>query len=109
MFYKCNQSYNQYTQVFTVPIRVNPYPQSIKNISSSSLNIFPNPATESIQIESSEKISLVEIYSPSGQKIISQQNSETNSANVKLDNLVPGCYFIIVNNTLRTKLIVHTP
>ncbi|MBK8683618.1 MAG: hypothetical protein IPN26_00805 [Bacteroidetes bacterium] len=37
----CNQSYNQYTQVFTVPVRVGLYPQSIENISNSYLEYFP--------------------------------------------------------------------
>lgn len=104
----CNQSYNQYTQVFTVPVRVGLYPQSIENISNSYLSIFPNPATESIQIESSEKISLVEIYNSTGQKIIRQQFSKLNSVNIQLDYLVPGFYYIIVNNKIRTKLIIHS-
>ncbi|MBK8683617.1 MAG: hypothetical protein IPN26_00800 [Bacteroidetes bacterium] len=49
------------------------------------------------------------MYNSTGQKIIRQQFSKLNFVNIQLDYLVPGFYYIIVNNKIRTKLIIHSP
>jgi len=56
--------------------------------------IYPNPATEYINIQSSNKLQSVSIYSISGQKI-KDINSKFDSINIS--DLLTGTYFVKVN------------
>ncbi|MCF8371638.1 MAG: T9SS type A sorting domain-containing protein [Bacteroidales bacterium] len=56
-------------------------------------SIFPNPAKNNISISSSSEISIIELYSPTGQllrKIDSDKKQET----IDVSGLAPGNYFI---------------
>ena len=63
--------------------------------SQSALRIYPNPASDQIQIESKEMIRSVELFSIDG-KNIKKTNTNSNSLKIKLDELKPGMYFLRV-------------
>ncbi len=69
--------------------------QDIKN-NRNSINIFPNPATDELNITSNDKISSVVISNLIGQTIY---NHEYNTEKVQVDvtNLPAGVYFIKIN------------
>lgn len=73
----------------------------------STLRIYPNPATDQIQIESKEMIRSVELFSIDG-KNIKKTNTNTNNLNIRLDELRPGMYFLRVqtDNQLFTEKVV---
>ncbi len=56
-------------------------------------DISPNPAKSIISISSENYISLVEIYSTTG-KLVIQKQIDANRAEVNVERLVPGVYFV---------------
>ena len=61
----------------------------------SAIRVYPNPATDQIQIESEEIIRFAELFAIDG-KNIKKTNANTNSINIRLDELKPGMYFLRV-------------
>ena len=83
--------------------------KSISGISntnqSTSIQLYPNPVSNLLNINSNEKVTKIEIFSISGQ-IITQLNG--NSSSIDLSNLSSGNYLIKIHtqNGVLTKLIV---
>ncbi|MFV9552434.1 T9SS type A sorting domain-containing protein [Algibacter sp. PT7-4] len=78
-----------------------------KNILASDINIYPNPASNFIQIDVNNiQISSVEMYSLIGKKVISEDKLINNKLNIS--NLSKGIYLLKVNagNTSLTKKII---
>src|SRR5690606_30328651 len=73
----------------------------INNKSQSSFNIYPNPASDDIQIKHAiaQEYATIAIYSLKGEKV-KEVNLVKNSINstCSIDNLSPGIYFIQLNN-----------
>lgn len=69
-----------------------------------SATVYPNPAKNLIHIESSERVQLVEVYSVTGQKIITEKD-----VSVDISALPKGNYFIKIKmssgNTKTLKFI----
>jgi hypothetical protein len=78
-----------------------------EKITHSTIRVYPNPATNQIQIESKEVIRWVELFSIDG-KNIKKTNTNTNNLNIRLDELRPGMYFLRVqtDNQLFTEKFV---
>jgi len=74
-----------------VPLSINQYENSRFNV-----NIFPNPTTDYINIQSNQGIHIVEAYSLQGQLIASHKNQ--NSIDVK--DLSNGIYFLKIRDDL---------
>jgi len=72
---------------------------------STSIQLYPNPVSNLLNINSNEKVTKIEIFSISGQ-IITQLNG--NSSSIDLSNLSSGNYLIKIHtqNGVLTKLIV---
>jgi len=66
-----------------------------RNDASSTLNIYPNPAKESINITSDNIIDKIEIYSISGQSIYSSVEN-SNNISVNIQELTQGVYLLKV-------------
>jgi len=83
--------------------------KSISGISntnqSTSIQLYPNPVSNLLNINSNEKVTKIEIFNISGQ-IITQLNG--NSSSIDLSNLSSGNYLIKIHtqNGVLTKLIV---
>ena len=66
---------------------------SVGENSHQALNIYPNPVSDKLTIETSEAIGFVEIYNLTGAMVVSQEcNSE--KAEIDVNNLHEGIYFI---------------
>ncbi|WP_298307803.1 LamG-like jellyroll fold domain-containing protein [Flavobacterium sp.] len=80
----------QVTQIYN-----NPNLLSSDNFSSNNLkfNLYPNPASNILNIEIDGSIKLVEIYSLQGQKVL-----ETNQTEINISNLASGMYVVKVQD-----------
>ena len=80
---------------------------SIDNTSIASLSVYPNPVVDVLNIRSNETISMVTIYSMTGQlNRIASVNS--NSAEINLSGLKNGVYFVKIqtaNGTATQKVV----
>lgn len=82
-------------------------PLSTSNIFADKFSMYPNPASNFIKINTSEKIDKLELYSTLGQIVLKQENSnkQLSTAQVK-----PGLYLLKIfsNNKTVTKKILIT-
>jgi len=61
------------------------------------IDVFPNPTSHLISIESQENISIVELYSLTGKKIISKTERNSKRVNLNVEGLPNGIYVIKIN------------
>lgn len=69
----------------------------------SAVNFFPNPSSDFVQVSGLKKNEIFEIYTVSGDKLISGQVSDGEKIDIK--KLVPGVYLLKFKNGKTTKLI----
>ena len=71
------------------------------------LNVYPNPAIDVLNISSQSTINTVEIFNVLGQKVITMQVEDT-IAEINVSNLNAGIYLIKyeINNSTSTKKFV---
>lgn len=69
----------------------------ISSVTKKKFGIYPNPATDFIQIETNEKLKEVNIYSATGQKVMTSQ-----SAKVDIQLLQTGVYFVEIKTAENT-------
>jgi hypothetical protein len=67
----------------------------------SALRVFPNPATDQLQIESPEKIQQLELLSSDG-RVIRVLQPNTSHSQVELSGLNPGFFFLRVKTPTQT-------
>ncbi len=72
-----------------------PVDASVNSFSVSSVHVFPNPVSDHINIESEDRILLVEILDASGKLILIETN-ELKGLNLNVRGLAPGLYFVRV-------------
>ena len=79
----------------------------VENESFVTLNMYPNPANDVLNISSQRTINTVEIFNVLGQKVITMQVEDT-SAEINVSNLNAGIYLIKyeINNSTSTKKFV---
>ncbi len=79
----------------------------VENESFVTLNMYPNPANDVLNISSQSTINTVEIFNVLGQKVITMQ-VEDKSAEINVSNLNAGIYLIKyeINNSTSTKKFV---
>jgi len=74
-------------------LHINNSTTGINQIGNSSLSVFPNPASNFIQIQSEEDIQTIDLLNVSGQ-IVKQYQPKTNNFTIDLDQIQKGIYFI---------------
>ncbi|REC47792.1 T9SS type A sorting domain-containing protein [Chryseobacterium pennipullorum] len=75
----------------------------VSSVTKKKFSIFPNPANDFIQIDTAEKLKEVNIYSVTGQKVMTSQTTKIN-----LQSLQSGTYFVelkTVDNSTIHKII----
>lgn len=79
---------------------------SLENFDQIKLDIFPNPTSNFWQINSSEKINIIQIFDVVGKMLIYKK---TDSMDVSIDatSLLNGVYLILLNNNKMVRLIKH--
>lgn len=77
----------------------------IEEISENEINIYPNPATSTLRISSSDMINEVAIYNLQGQLV---QTENGNVQSVNISNLAPGSYIarIVTENGITNKRFI---
>jgi hypothetical protein len=82
-----------------------------ENLYLSDLNIYPNPATDKIEISSEKsEIKSVEIYNLQGQQLMSAKFSNPKNIVINVGALAKGIYLIKIqtnNNTVNRKLVLQ--
>lgn len=71
----------------------------INVLNSSTINVFPNPAINYIQIQSQENIQTIELMNLSGQ-LVQQYQPGRNEFSLKVDHLDKGIYLLKIYTTL---------
>lgn len=66
---------------------------NVAEINNFKFNLYPNPASDILNIEFNEAIKSVEIYSLQGQKVL-----ETNQTEINISNLASGMYIVKVQD-----------
>ena len=77
---------------------------NVAEINNFKFNLYPNPASDILNIEFNEAIKSVEIYSLQGQKVL-----ETNQTEINISNLASGMYIVKVqdlNGSFATKKLI---
>ena len=67
--------------------------QTIEN----KINLYPNPSTKNITVESTSKIDYIQIYNLSG-KMVKSVSIKERTATIKVSDLSPGVYLISITN-----------
>lgn len=72
------------------------------------LSISPNPARDSVRLNSSNgPIEQIQLYSISGKAINLDLSKSDDGANLNVAGLPSGIYFVVINNSVTKKLIVQ--
>jgi len=85
------------------PRTVNDCTSSVREVNSFNVSLYPNPTFNTIQLNTDERISSVEIFSVNGVKVISANNRTVN-----VESLEAGCYLVAVtsgNKVWRSRFI----
>jgi len=68
----------------------------LEELSSGSIQIFPNPATEVVQVRSEFTINAIEVMNFLGQAVYTQEGVDARSTKINVSNLQAGVYFVKV-------------
>lgn len=81
---------------------------SVADIEKSNVSIYPNPATNLVNIKSIEDVENVKIYNMSG-SLVYEESYQTNEINLETSSLTTGAYMLVLETkkeTIRRKLII---
>ncbi|NOZ34910.1 MAG: T9SS type A sorting domain-containing protein [Chlorobi bacterium] len=78
---------------------------SVYNKQDNKINIYPNPAKNSVNIISPEKIISIKLKNILGKTIINLHNLNTNTFILNLNDLSKGIYFMEITNVANTKIL----
>jgi hypothetical protein len=71
----------------------------INDLTNGTLNLYPNPATEVVNIVSSNNIRTIEVLNYVGQTIYSNRNLDQTTVQLNVTNFRAGVYFVKVTTT----------
>ncbi len=89
---ECTLSMNSDTVSVDIILGIDP--QVTTNFS-----VYPNPATEVVNIKSSDNITNIEIMNYLGQTVYTKQNVDNKTAKINVTGLMNGVYFVKVTTT----------
>lgn len=69
----------------------------VDDVQANSVNVFPNPATDIITIESNYKNATIRLFDLQGRLVFESQRDATNTS-INLDNLTKGVYILSIEN-----------
>jgi hypothetical protein len=70
---------------------------SVENLRTMDIEIYPNPASEVLNIRSTEPFSEIRIMNLTG-KMVMQRNINSTNERIDISGFVPGIYFVNVRN-----------
>jgi hypothetical protein len=85
---------------------VGPSVLGTNDLSQGEFAVYPNPASERLQIESAnETISSIQIVNMLGQVLFSENDSNVTSKSIDIASFSEGMYFVTINNHTTKKII----
>jgi hypothetical protein len=75
----------------------------INDLTNGTLNLYPNPATEVVNVVSSNNIKTIEVLNYVGQTIYSNRNLDQTTVQLNVTNFRAGVYFVKVTTTIGIK------
>lgn len=74
----------------------------------SGIRIYPNPASNSVNISATEEIKALQIRDINGRTIMNKKGSNSTYVNLPIEKLIPGLYIfeITTNSTISNKKII---
>lgn len=75
-----------------------PDPTRLDEIEQNRMQVFPNPATNSLSIQHNNRFISLSIWSSTGQLLIEQTLQNGNQQDLNISGLEPGCYLIQLKN-----------
>ena len=96
---------NNVIRKVTLPYCGYQYPEAIKNVAlENGISVYPNPAYNTLIIQSAQGIHAIVITNIVGQALL-RQNNNTNKVDLNVSMLSAGVYFVRVNNSYVQKFI----
>jgi hypothetical protein len=82
----------------------------IDQVNEGKISIYPNPATDNVQVKSDFTITSIDVLNYIGQTVYTRQNVSDKNVKINVANLTPGVYFLKVNTVegVRTVKITVT-
>ena len=110
LYYAFATGIDYQTKVFNLPGEIPTSIMEDKNLSNNSLSIYPNPnnGSFSINLQSSEGISTIDLFSSTG-KLINSYKASGNNLNITNSGLSEGLYLLNATSNklyLRSKIII---
>lgn len=98
---------NTFTEPDTIVRIANCLTSTLQEINQSTLfNIYPNPSYSSLNIEGSENINSIELFSPDGKLVLNRIHSlSSNRVEIPINDLPSGLYFVRINQTIVRKIV----
>lgn len=104
--YGFNMLHNNYgNSAYYDNIKINGGNLYVQEVETNLVSLYPNPTNDFFTVQSSEKVVSVQVYSVTGQKVLSSKNSEK----INVSALNAGVYFVeikTVDGKLTTKKII---
>jgi hypothetical protein len=83
---------------------------NVKNIALNITNVYPNPITDQVIVESGTALQEINLYTTTGQLVLNISTCTSNKEILDLSNLPPGTYYLKIKSSDKTttnKLIKH--
>jgi len=77
------------------------YVNSIENYENQKVNIYPNPASNEVTIESDNIIHNITVFSNDGKKILEINEINEQAYHISIQNFASGIYYLKINNTVK--------
>lgn len=72
------------------------------------LRVYPNPASNTINIESAtQTINSLQLYDLTGKRLLERSNTNSNQLSLDVSSIAKGIYFIQLNNQVTKKIIIN--
>lgn len=68
------------------------------------MSVYPNPAQDNVVVSSKNAINSITVINSAGQTVYSQRCNKLNEVQINLKDMMPGIYFVKVNNVYIQKL-----
>ena len=97
---------DEYVSVVSAPTTITINESSVNKISANNVSrIYPNPASDIVNIEASEAISNIAVFNAMGGMVAGAETINGNTATIRVSSLASGIYFVRVNNGKAVKII----
>jgi len=98
-------------KIFTTKQLPKPIFTEIETVESGSSQIYPNPASDFVQIQAQSEVLSVELYNLLGRKVFEQTENLGTNPQINIQNLQNGIYILNVkteqNGTTTSKLVIN--